>query len=111
MMSQSESDLIVVFCAFPNEEDARSVATVMVGEGLCASVSVLSEMRTFSLWNGEMSSASECLCLLRTTASHFATVEARIREGHSYDVPEIFAVRPEQVSEVFARWVAGSVSG
>jgi periplasmic divalent cation tolerance protein len=35
--------------------------------------------------------------------------ESRLRELHPYDVPEIVALKPEQVAESYARWVGECV--
>ncbi len=36
--------------------------------------------------------------------------ESRLRELHPYDVPEIVALRPEQVAGSYARWVGECVA-
>ncbi|MDZ4401047.1 divalent cation tolerance protein CutA [Prosthecobacter sp.] len=36
--------------------------------------------------------------------------ESRLRELPPYDVPEIVALKPEQVAESYAKWVGESVS-
>ncbi len=43
--------------------------------------------------------------------ARLARFESRLRELHPYDVPEIIALKPEQVAESYARWVGESVSG
>ena len=45
------------------------------------------------------------LAVFKTTASAWPSFEQRLRELHPYDVPEIVALKPEQVAESYARWV------
>jgi periplasmic divalent cation tolerance protein len=39
----------------------------------------------------------------------YPALEARLRELHPYEVPEIISLQPEQVAETYARWVSESV--
>jgi hypothetical protein len=50
----------------------------------------------------------QCGLDLRTLA--WPRFESRLRELHPYDVPEIVALKSEQVAESYARWVAQSVA-
>ena len=60
-------------------------------------------------WEGKVETAAEVLAVFKTTAGAWPRFEARLRELHPYDVPEIVALKPDQVSEGYARWVGESV--
>jgi periplasmic divalent cation tolerance protein len=49
--------------------------------------------------------AGEVLAVFKTTTEAWPAFENKLREFHPYDVPEIVALRPEQVAESYARWV------
>jgi periplasmic divalent cation tolerance protein len=49
--------------------------------------------------------AGEVLAVFKTTSEAWPEFEARLKELHPYDVPEIVALRPEQVAESYAHWV------
>jgi periplasmic divalent cation tolerance protein len=49
--------------------------------------------------------AGEVLAVFKTTSEAWPAFENELRERHPYDVPEIVALRPEQVAESYARWV------
>ncbi len=59
-------------------------------------------------WQNRLESNSEVLTIFKTTATAYPAFESRLRELHPYDIPEIVAVRPEQVSETYAKWVTAS---
>lgn len=56
-----------------------------------------------------METAGEVLAVFKTTPEVWERFEARLRELHPYEVPEIVAVRPEEVSEGYAQWVEENV--
>jgi periplasmic divalent cation tolerance protein len=40
----------------------------------------------------------------------YSNFEARLKELHPYDVPEIIAVKPEHVAASYAAWVGESLT-
>jgi len=55
-------------------------------------------------------SAQEWLLLIKTSAAKFAAVRDAIRELHSYDVPECIALKVEDGSTEYLRWLAESLA-
>ena len=53
----------------------------------------------------------EWLLVMKTPASHFAAVEARVKALHSYQVPEVIAVPIQAGSEEYLRWVREETVG
>lgn len=103
-MEQTTDSLLVILCTFPNVDAAGEVAHTLVREHLCACVNILPPMRSIYQWQGEIENASEILCILKTTAARFPQFEARLRELHSYEVPEIIALRAEAVNDSYLLW-------
>ena len=58
---------------------------------------------------GEMKWSEEVLLLVKTTEGRYLELQSRIRELHSYDVPEIVAVPIEIGLDEYLEWVAQSV--
>jgi periplasmic divalent cation tolerance protein len=54
--------------------------------------------------------AAEHLLVVKTTQERFAAVENRIRELHSYELPEVVAVPIVAGSENYLRWIREQVS-
>ena len=89
-----------------SEEKAEELAKGIVEERLAACVQVLPRMTSYFFWKGAVQREAEHLLLIKTVEEKYAAVEAYIREHHSYDVPEVAAIRAEQVSEPYAKWLA-----
>lgn len=109
-MAASTEELLVVFCTFPTTEAAGETAHALIAERLCACVNVLPAMRSIYPWKGEIANNGEVLTIIKTTRARYPALEARIRELHSYDVPEIVAVPASHVSESYRQWVEEETS-
>ncbi len=103
------NDLIIVFCTFPDLGKARETGTALVESQLAACVNLIPAVESIYRWEGKVETAAEVLAVFKTTAGAWTRLESRLRELHPYDVPEIVALKPEQVSEGYARWVGESV--
>lgn len=85
-------DYQLVLTTCPTQELALTLANALVKEGLAACVNILPPMQSVYRWKGQVESAAEQLLVIKTTAANYAAVERRIRELHSYELPEVIAV-------------------
>ncbi len=99
------TDLLLVFCTFPDIEKARQIGTLLVESQLAACVNLLPAVESIYRWKGSIEKAEETLAIFKTNRASFPSFEIRLRELHPYDVPEIAAVSPEQVNPSYANWV------
>ena len=49
--------------------------------------------------------------LIKTTAERYAALEAAIRAGHPYELPEIIAIPVERGLPAYLDWVATETAG
>lgn len=99
--------MLVVLTTTPTVQEAESLAEKLVAEKLAACVQVLPQMTSFYFWQGEVRREAECLLLIKTVADKYETLEAFVRNNHSYSVPEIVAVKTERAFDEYADWVKG----
>lgn len=102
-------ELIVVYTAVANIEDARKIALSLVTQKLvaCAQISNIESIYT---WDDAVQQEAEFSVSLKTTGANYALVEAAIRQLHPYQLPEIYAVPVTQAFEPYAQWVAANCS-
>lgn len=110
-MPEESPAVLLVFCTFPDEAVARSVATTLVEEQLVACVTLNPAVTSIYRWEGKVETAGEVLALMKTTPATYDALEARLRTLHPYDVPEILAVPVERGLPGYLRWVEESVRG
>lgn len=97
--------MLIVFTTIPNNEEAENLAKKIVDSKLAACVQVLPQMKSFYFWEGEVQQDSEHLLLIKTLKDKYIELEVFIKENHSYDVPEIVAVKSENVSDEYSKWM------
>lgn len=98
--------MLIVFTTVPNNGEGESLAGGIVERRLGACVQILPRMRSVYFWKGEVVSEAEHLLLIKTSEEKYEELERFLLANHSYEVPEIVAVRAEKVSEGYAKWLA-----
>ncbi len=99
-------DFLIVFVTTDTADTAEQIASALVSERLCACVNIISSITSIYEWQGEMRKDVEALMIIKTTASVYAQLEAKIRELHPYEVPEIIAICLSEGSERYLNWIA-----
>jgi periplasmic divalent cation tolerance protein len=103
------SDIRLILCTFPDADQARRIGRILVEARLAACVNLLPGVESIYHWQGAVETSAEVLAVFKTTVAAYPALEARLRELHPYEVPEIISLQPEQVAETYARWVSESV--
>lgn len=96
---------IVVFMTAANRLEAENLAEILVKTQLAACVQILPEITSFYCWENKINKEAEILLLAKTTFENFDALEKAVRENHSYQTPEIVAVRAEQISNPYLQWL------
>src|SRR5215471_15437661 len=92
MSDDCKPDLVAAFCTAGSPEETRRIAGALVAEKLAACVNVVDDIDSIYRWQGAVESAAEFLMLIKTRADLLPAIELRLRELHSYEVPELIAV-------------------
>ncbi len=90
--AQTHGQTLLVFTNLPDDASAHALAAALVTERVAACVSVLAPCRSIYRWQGKLENALEVPLLIKTTADRYPALEAAIRAGHAYELPEIIAV-------------------
>ena len=93
-----------------NEDEAASIAHALVDERLAACVNIIGPARSIYRWRGAVEDAREYLLLIKTSARLYTKVERRVRELHSYEVPEVVALPFASGSHPYLEWLFESTA-
>lgn len=96
---------LVVLITTPTRDEAAHLARTLVEERLAACVNVVPGIQSFFYWEGRMNEEAESLLLVKTERDRYQALEARVKELHSYTVPEILAIPIERGSASYLDWV------
>lgn len=99
------TDILLVISTFPDMEQARQTGTSLVESQLAACVNLHPGWQSIYRWQGAVEKAEEVLALFKTTSDRYAAFEARLKELHPYEVPEVLALPVEKAASAYAAWV------
>ena len=108
MSEQTTSEPIVVYITSPGEEEATGLAHALVEAKLAACVNMISNVRSIYSWQGNIEDDRELLLIVKTQRHLFDRLAVKVREIHSYDLPEIIAVPIIAGSPDYLRWLKES---
>ena len=96
----------LVITNLPDRDSAGRLAHALIEKRLAACINVLSPCRSVYRWQGKTEDAEEFPMLIKTTVERYAELEAAIRAGHPYELPEIIAVPLAAGLPAYLEWVA-----
>lgn len=94
--------LIITSCG--SREEAERIATAMIEAGLTACVQILPATSIYR-WKGEIERSEEFVLLIKTRMAHVDLIEAKVRELHSYALPELLMMPITGGSESYLDWI------
>src|SRR5918996_2287172 len=104
------TEFIIVYVTAGSAEEADRLAQSLVGDRLAACVNRIKSVQSVYRWQGEVEQSDEELLIIKTHKELFPALEARVRELHSYSVPEIIAVPVVTGSPGYLGWLRGQVT-
>jgi periplasmic divalent cation tolerance protein len=107
----NQAQALAVLMTAATSEEAGRIAEVLVTKRLAGCVQVLPDMQSMYLWKGEVQRDREALIIAKTVALKFADLEREVRAIHSYETPEIIAVRIDAASEPYLKWLTDCLAG
>jgi len=104
------ADYGVLLTTTPDREEAATIAKLLIDEKLAACVQLL-PIESFYFWQGKTQNEAEILLLVKTRSALFEPVIARIKQVHSYSVPEIVAMPFAAGFAGYLSWIEEMTSG
>ena len=104
-------EFIVVYVTAGSSTEGERLARALVEERLAACVNRIAPVHSFYRWEGKLEQSEEQLLIIKTERRLFAALEKRVRELHSYAVPEIVALPIIDGSQDYLRWLSEQTPG
>jgi len=96
---------IVVLITAGSVEEGKKIASALVGEGLAACVNIVPQVNSIYRWAGEVREDQEVLLIAKSRKEIFERLAKRVKELHSYDVPEVIALPIAVGDEDYLAWI------
>ncbi|MDN5078815.1 divalent-cation tolerance protein CutA [Aliarcobacter butzleri] len=95
---------IIIQTTCSSEEEAENIAKILIEEKFAACVQ-LSQIKSFYNWDNKFCSDKETLLNIKTRKKHFKKIKSKIKELHSYDVPEIIQLDISKSSKKYLKFI------
>jgi periplasmic divalent cation tolerance protein len=95
----------VIIITASNEEEAVRIARSLLEERLVACVNIHPKVRSLYWWEGKIQDEGEAMMVIKSRRELFGEVIKKVKEIHSYTVPEIIALPIIEGSEDYLRWI------
>ncbi len=103
------TDFMQVITTVAQEEDAQHIAQALVAAQLAGCVQIIGPITSTYRWQGDIETAQEWLCLIKTSRALYAQVETTIHAQHPYETPEILAVPVIAGSTDYLAWLGAQL--
>ncbi|HYA27129.1 MAG TPA: divalent-cation tolerance protein CutA [Thermodesulfovibrionales bacterium] len=98
-------DNVVVFITASGEEEAARIAHAILAARIAACVNIVKGMRSMYRWKGKIEDEAEVLMIAKTRGALFERLSEKVKELHSYTVPEVIAIPIISGAEGYLKWL------
>ncbi|MBS3815596.1 MAG: divalent-cation tolerance protein CutA [Hadesarchaea archaeon] len=99
----------LVLVTTPKKPRANEIGQKLVEEELAACANIIEKINSIYRWKGKIEKSNESLLILKTTKSNLDDLINRVKELHSYEVPEVLALPIEKGSNEYLEWLENNV--
>jgi len=103
-----DQNYIIVLVTTANKSEAETISEALIKEKIIACANIISTVTSFFNWQGKVDKCEECLVVMKSRRDLFAKLAERVKELHSYEVPEVLAFPIVDGSKPYLAWL-GSV--
>jgi len=97
---------MVIFITAAGEEEAKKLTKVLIEEKLAACVNILSGVESLYWWKGKIESSKEWMLVVKTQKKMVNKIVNRVKEIHSYEVPEVIALPIVGGNKDYLQWIS-----
>jgi periplasmic divalent cation tolerance protein len=106
-VTETGTEFAIVLCTAP-PGGSEKIAKALVEGRLAACVNV-SKVRSYFFWEGKSCDEKEELMIIKTEIKLVERIKSRIKELHSFELPEIIIIQVAGGDEGYLWWIAQSV--
>lgn len=93
-----------------SEIEGKLIAKNLINNKLAACINIIPKINSIYYWQGKLHEEKEFLLLIKTTGEQVKKAMNKIKEGHSYQVPEIIFWPIAEADKNYGQWVQKEVS-
>jgi periplasmic divalent cation tolerance protein len=101
----------VIYITAKDTTQAKEIARRLVEERLAACANIIEKVSSIYWWRGKIEEDEEAFIIIKTLKDKVPAIVERVKELHTYEVPEIIALEIVEGSENYLRWLREEVGG
>lgn len=91
------------------KDDALKIAQAILEKQLAACVQIVGPITSMYWWKGNIETAEEWLCVIKSKKEMYKDLEWTIQQNHPYDVPEILATSISAGDPKYLEWLDSEI--
>jgi periplasmic divalent cation tolerance protein len=92
-----------------SREEAQKLASALLETQFAACVNIVGPMESHYWWKNKVEQSVEYLLLIKTVAAAVERVRQKIRQLHSYELPEFIVLNLDGGDGEYLEWITASV--
>ena len=100
----------IIFMTASNKQEAMNIVRTLLQEHLIACANVIDEVSSFFWWNKNIEEQKEVLVIMKSHSEFFKNLSKKVKDIHSYKIPEILAIPITEVSQSYLEWMNHSLN-
>ena len=96
---------LIVLMTTSNKEEAVKIVRNLLEERLIACANVIDHVSSFFWWKEKIEEEKEVLVIMKSHQKFFKNLSNKIKELHSYEIPEILALPIVEGSQSYLDWM------
>lgn len=101
---------VIIFITASNMEEAEKISNSLLEEKLAACVNILPHVNSAYWWKGKIEKSIEVMMIAKTTGELVENIIERVKQLHSYEVPETVAIQITDGNKDYLKWINNSVN-
>ncbi|MFA7082983.1 MAG: divalent-cation tolerance protein CutA [Arcobacteraceae bacterium] len=98
---------IIIQTTCASKKEAKYIAKLLIKKRLAACVQ-LTKIKSFYYWENKVCNEKEILLTVKTKKKNFKKIQRKIKENHSYDLPEILEINISNASKEYLQFIEGN---
>lgn len=104
-MDKNSQNYGIVLTTVSSEAEGRAIASALIEAQLAACVTMM-PVHSIYTWQGQINSDQEWQLAIKTDLTLFSVLSTKIKELHSYELPEILALPILAGFPPYLNWIA-----
>lgn len=95
----------MIYITTSSEDESSTIGEKLVSERLVGCANIISEIKSFYWWQGNLENDQESILLVKSLVSKVDDIIKRVKELHSYENPAIIALPIINGSKDYLTWL------